>query len=104
VYLGETLEQPKRLVLRVGEELQIELPSNPTAGYLWEAHVDHPGLQVKDSGFRLEGSAVGAGGKQILGVEATAKGEYIVRLAYKRPWETDSVREAIYVVTATAKE
>lgn len=98
------MEKPKKLVLHVGEELQLELPSNPTTGYLWEAHVNHPGLQVKDSGFRAQETGFGGGGKQILGIAAKAKGEYVVRLAYKRPWEATPAQEDLYIVTATAKE
>jgi|SRR5271170_8257983 len=95
------MEKPKRLVLRVGEELPLVLPANPTTGYRWEALVDRSGLRVKDSGFHAAGSGLGRGGKQEFAITAVAEGEYRVRLIYKRPWEATSAKEDLYIVTAT---
>lgn len=90
----------KRLSARVGEQLYIELPSNPSTGYFWEAHVDHPDIQVREAGFRSGHGGIGGGGVQVFGVSARARGEYAIRLAYRRPWEKEPAREDVYVVTA----
>jgi predicted secreted protein len=72
-----------------GQELIIELESNPSTGYRWEIR------EIDKSIFRLSGiefgkpetDLLGAPQKQVFRFEVIAKGETIIRLVYWRPWE-----------------
>jgi len=75
--------------LRMGDQVQIVLDSNPTTGYVWE--VASPDLtvvrQVGDPLFKPDSDAIGAGGTLTLLFQASAPGEQVLNLIYHRPFE-----------------
>lgn len=78
-------------VEQVGEVVQVTLEGNPSTGYLWEVDaVDETILQpVGEPEFRASSDRVGAGGLRILRFQAVAAGRTVMRLVYRRPWESD---------------
>lgn len=82
--LGETFE------LHAGETLVIELVSNPTTGYRWQAVSGQPVVeQLGEARFTPESDRVGAGGVESLRFRAAVPGETQLELVYRRPWEED---------------
>jgi inhibitor of cysteine peptidase len=70
-----------KLVVRVGDQLELHLAENPTTGYRWL--VDESGGQALESGtaeFRRGGSVPGAGGTRVFHFVAAAIGTGVVRL------------------------
>ncbi len=80
---GRTVE------LRAGDRLSISLGGNPAAGYAWElAAVDKQVVTPRGKpGYQASSAAVGSGGTFAFEFEATAAGQTVLRLVYRRPWE-----------------
>ena len=78
--------------LSVGKTLGIILTSNVTTGYQWELDTDslNSSIVSKQSSQFLAptSSAVGASGYEQWIFNAVSKGTTIIKLDYKRYWET----------------
>lgn len=79
------------IVLNVGQELILELESNPTTGYRWEV-VDSTDEILRLKGEpQFESSAggelVGAGGVEIFRFEALQEGQAALWMIYHRSFE-----------------
>ena len=76
--------------LNTGDVLVVELPANLTTGYRWEVGQVNNNLlrPVADIEFQASSSRVGAPGTQTLRFDAIASGNAILRLVYRRPWES----------------
>ena len=76
--------------LNTGDVLVVELPANLTTGYRWEVGQVNNNLlrPVADIEFQASSSRVGAPGTQTLRFDAVASGNAILRLVYRRPWES----------------
>ena len=82
--MGETFE------LTEGQRLVVELVSNPTTGYRWEAIGGQPVLeQLGEPRSKPDSDRVGAGGVEELQFRAMQVGETTLELVYHRPWEED---------------
>ncbi|WP_462379054.1 protease inhibitor I42 family protein [Pseudomonas sp. Marseille-QA0892] len=82
------------LVLDRGQMLILSLPSNPTTGYRWVIH-DDAAPQLESLGPEVYSnpkgdSLIGADGQSTWRFKATTAGDATLRLAYQRPWESDS--------------
>ena len=94
------MEQPEKLDVKVGTSFTLELPSN--------LRPDTPGsLSMIERFSFLCGHAMGArerwsgqGGKQFFEFVARKRGEGKIRMRYRRAWSGESVREAVYDVSA----
>jgi predicted secreted protein len=77
--------------LRVGDQVEIVLDTNPTTGYVWEvASLDITVVrQVGDARFAPDSEAIGAGGTLTLVFEAIVPGEQVLSLIYHRTFEQD---------------
>lgn len=78
--------------VRVGQEFNITLESNPTTGYQWqlakqlnETILEFIGSEYKPS----ESGLIGAGGTEVWTFKAVNSGTTEISLKYVRPWETD---------------
>jgi predicted secreted protein len=74
----------------LGNDVIVELPSNPTTGYTWQfKDFDREAYQVKESGFTTpsEDSGSGAGGLQWWDIKFLKPGKYTLNLEYARSWE-----------------
>ncbi|WP_374568644.1 protease inhibitor I42 family protein [Ideonella sp.] len=90
---GRTVE------LRVGAEVVIQLPDNPSTGYRWEIEADKSVVDIKRHHFEQQAHQVGGGGESSWVLQAIAPGVSPVKLMLWRPWESE--RDAIqrFVVT-----
>lgn len=80
--------------VKVGQEFNITLESNPSTGYGWqlskplnETILNLIGSEYKPS--EESGLIVGAGGTEIWTFRAVKSGTAEISLKYVRPWETD---------------
>jgi inhibitor of cysteine peptidase len=76
---------------RVGDDIVVELPEQPTTGYRW--HVDEPkgALVLEADRFSAEeGAAIGGGGTRMFTFRAARPGAARLRLRLYREWEAES--------------
>ena len=70
-----------------GEEFSIALESVAGGGYQWDAEFDREKVELVKKKFDAPGGSVGGSGKDVFTFKPTGKGEAMIRLTYKRPWE-----------------
>jgi inhibitor of cysteine peptidase len=80
------------VALCTGCELAVNLPGNPTTGYIWELVAIDPDMlrQVGEAEFRPERTLIGSGGTitfRFTGIEA---GSTSLKFVYHRPFEKDT--------------
>lgn len=78
------------ITVKVGEEFEVTLDSNPTTGYGWRiaAPPDKVILVLVGAEYRPDGKGMaGSGGKEIYTFKALAPGETTITFTYVRPWE-----------------
>jgi inhibitor of cysteine peptidase len=88
--------------LDVGDQLAVELESNPSTGYSWELGPLPDGLELVSSDLdEPGGSLVGAAGTQRFVFDVVGPGEGILRFEYIRVFDDPVVAEQIveYVLT-----
>jgi inhibitor of cysteine peptidase len=103
VVLGEA-DSLSEVSLDVGDQLDVELESNPTTGYSWELGPLPDGLQLVSSDFdEPDGSLVGAAGTQVFVFDVVGPGSGILRFEYVRVFDDPVIAEKIveYVLTIT---
>jgi inhibitor of cysteine peptidase len=76
--------------LRSGEAFAVRLTENPTTGYRWDlADCDQSILEVARDEFHPPDAArYGAGGEHLWEFVARAPGHCVLRLVYRRRWES----------------
>lgn len=81
------------VALRVGDQIEISLPGNPTTGYEWKIRaVDWKILEpLSEPDYAPEGEALGAGGRYTLRLKAIATGESLVEMVYRRPFNAQEI-------------
>jgi len=88
--------------IKIGGRLVVELESNPSTGYTWEAsNLDTSVLkQLGQTEYKPASSSPmpGAGGTQILRFEAVAPGTTTLTLIYHRPFETNAVPAKTFTI------
>ncbi len=96
------IEGPGSAQAQVGESVVVRLAETPTTGYQWEV-VDPPdALTVASSEFVPPTSqAAGAGGRRVITLTPTAKGEHHLTLARRRAWEPAAAETCEIVVTVS---
>jgi len=89
-----------------GQVLDIELPSNPSAGYSWQLSGARPSqlASVTDS-YEATGepNVVGAGGYQVFSYSAAEAGTGTLKLDYVRPWETGVAPAKTFSITVSVQ-
>ena len=88
-YNGTVFTSPySRVIVKVGQEFLIALPSNPTTGYSWTAKSANTNVTVWGSAYQAPASKLmGAGGQQIFVCAANKVGKGKITFSYARPWE-----------------
>ena len=68
---------------------RLELPSNPTTGYEWQAVQEADIFEISSEYVeeKKDSDIVGAGGRQIFTLKPKEKGTTKVTFTYSRPWE-----------------
>jgi len=95
--VGKTLTEKNNgdsINLKINDNLEIKLESNPTTGYSWflSDKVDSTIVSVTDPEFiepKKDKELVGAGGYEIFTIKAISKGKTSIILNYERPWEEE---------------
>lgn len=91
--------------VQVGGMLFVNLPGNPTTGYIWQIeNKDDTLLEPTDYAFQPDSDLTGAGGVEHFEFKAVAPGEVTLQLAQSRPWETDAEPVATFSVTVKIGE
>jgi len=102
-----TAPSTEELTTNVGDTLKIEIESNPTTGYSWEAvyYTDNKVLKFVEKKYNATNTnskLMGAGGKEVFIFVAKKAGTTNVAFEYKR---TDvSEKNKVYKVTCVAKK
>jgi inhibitor of cysteine peptidase len=104
VKIGEA-DAGQTITLNTGDMLQVELAGNLTTGYNWIPAAQAPPLleQVGEAAVTPEGDQLGAPGMIMLRFKAIAQGQTVLRLEYKRAWETGVAPEKTFEVTVVVK-
>jgi predicted secreted protein/putative hemolysin len=83
-----------------GSQFAVQLASNPTTGYDWNATVS-PGLAITSERYQQNanpGNMVGTGGNQMWIVKADAAGKQTFSAIYKQPWMQTTGTETSFVL------
>ena len=82
-------KQNSSLDLHVGDQLEINLPGNPTTGYQWLLQtIDKTILKpLGEPEYKSAGDAIGAGGHFTFRLQALARGETGVEMVYRQPFD-----------------
>ncbi|MDD4879871.1 MAG: protease inhibitor I42 family protein [Candidatus Omnitrophica bacterium] len=81
----------KLVELTVGNTLIVELPGNPSTGYMWQiVSVDTSVLKQVESATKFKADTkklIGSPGKVTMLFKAAGQGKTMLKLAYHRSWE-----------------
>ena len=102
--LGED-DDGTAISVKAGEQLVVELPSNPTTGFSWTVADSGPLKQEGDPAYESDAKpgVVGAGGIETFTFDAEKAGSGTLTLEYRRSWETDVAAEDVWSVTVTVE-
>jgi predicted secreted protein len=94
------MKELRKLTAKIGTTLKLSLESNLTTGYKWEPVYDNEAFVVS-SEYHPKSEAVGGGGTQMFKIVPIRKGEFLLKIRYKRPWETEAIKEEKFVIIVT---
>lgn len=95
------VKQEGTLRAKAGHAFVIEVESNPTTGYQWEAHFPPDAVRLVSREHQLRGHGIGAGGIDRFVFKPKSAGELLIEMSYKRPWETRPVEARTFRVVVT---
>lgn len=82
---------PSAFAAERGETVAIELPANPSTGYIWTYELSEKDILKEDSSGYIpapgKDDGVGRGGKQVWIFRAINPGSVAITFTYQRPWE-----------------
>lgn len=96
----------KEVALKIGQQLIIDIPGNPTTGYIWRAaklesavleSAGDPKYQTRPHAPAMEG----VGGTFTFTFRAKEAGQATINLGYIRPWEKDVPPVQTFTLKAT---
>ena len=86
----------------VNHEFVIAIGANPTTGYDWEVSLYETILELVEKTYKpaeeAEHKIVGAGGVDYFRFKALKAGEAEITMAYKRPWEEESIDQKVFTI------
>ncbi|WP_298776237.1 protease inhibitor I42 family protein [uncultured Empedobacter sp.] len=89
----DTVENTKTINLNVGDQIKLEVTSNPSTGYDWfTTEPDGCSVKIVDKSNvkKQQEGMVGVPSKNVYTVIAGSKGECTIQFDYKRGWEKDA--------------
>lgn len=89
----DTIENVKTFNLNVGDQVKLEVTSNPSTGYDWfTSEPEDCSVKIVDKANvrNQQEGIVGAPSKNVYTVKAGSKGECTIQFDYKRGWEKDA--------------
>jgi inhibitor of cysteine peptidase len=87
--------------VRAGESFCISLDSNPSTGYSWEADFKEDDFVLENRIYQAESSLIGGGGKETFTFRSLTKGETIISMKYRRPWEEKEVDICLFRIISS---
>ena len=90
--VGSVIGASGLIKVKVGQEFNITLESNPTTGYQWQLakELDRSIVELVRSEYRpSESGLLGAGGTEVWTFKAVKGGTAEISFEYVRSWETD---------------
>lgn len=95
----------KTVEMRVGDELEVILPGNPSTGYVWEvSSLDSTVMRLDNSDFFADDKAIGAGGMEIIKFHAIDAGTSPLKLIFHRSFEQNMAPLKTFEVTIIIKK
>ena len=88
----------EEMTVTLGDTFTIELDSNPTTGYAWQAQFDQEYLELVDTEFEPSSGLLGAGGVERFTFRALSEGDTELTMLYKRSWEQVSIDQVVYTI------
>ena len=89
-----------RVHVKVGDELVLRLPENPSTGYRWVLDPPRGSLELAEDAYvRSRDGAVGSGGERHFTLRATNSGHAEIQLRLARSWEQQAIKQASVAVT-----
>lgn len=86
--------------VRLGDEITLSLPENPTTGYRWAVDVLDPHLvSLTAQPYTPDSPALGSGGTAQWLLRPIGPGTTTIKLKQWRPWEGDSSIIGRYTIT-----
>lgn len=86
--------------VRLGDEITLSLPENPTTGYRWAVDVLDPHLvSLTAQPYTPDSPALGSGGTAQWLLRPIGPGTTTLKLKQWRPWEGDSSIIGRYTIT-----
>ena len=86
--------------IKVNESFVIELKSNPTTGYSWNADFDKEYLSLAEPEYVPDQpELIGSGGVEKFTFTGFKAGTTEITMNYKRPWEEESIETRVFKVT-----
>jgi inhibitor of cysteine peptidase len=82
-----------RRAVRVGDEIEVVLPENPTTGYRWHVEIDPEALRQANDHYKGATTPRGAPGIRVMTFQALRPGHALLRLVKRRAWEVQSSDE-----------
>jgi inhibitor of cysteine peptidase len=104
--VGVILEGDRKVDLRPGQTVNIELAENPTTGYSWELAAfrgEDVSRQVGKPEYTRKSDLIGGGGVRTYRFKALKKGQALLIFEYRRPWEKDKAPAKRHVVTLSVR-
>ena len=90
----------RRLSVRVGEVVTLQLSESAGAGYRWDASpVDADVVDVRRERYEKAREGLGSAGRAIWTLTAKSPGTVRVQLVHARPWESPAAASRTFVVT-----
>lgn len=97
---GDSAESAHDVSVKQGQDLTINLRSNPSTGYRWSAKFDKDFLHLKKESFtRSDTSLPGSPGQQTFVFITKKTGVTDIEFVYSRSWEKVFAERSIYRVT-----
>jgi inhibitor of cysteine peptidase len=91
----------RTISVRAGESFHIFLDSNPSTGYSWEADYEKKDLVLENRTYHAKSLLIGAGGKETFTFRSLTKGETIISMKYRRPWEEKEIDIRLFRVISS---
>ena len=93
----------KVVQVAAGGEVVVELPGNPTTGYIWQVTSNDESILLPTGyAFVPDSDAVGAGGMETFTFHVMAPGVVDLTLANSRPWDSETPPAQTFAVTVEA--
>ncbi len=82
----------KKILTKKGDVIKLQLPENPTTGYLWKINsINDKHLNLTENENKISTKAVGAGGLKTFYFKVMNEGISELQIALGNPWENDTV-------------